>query len=135
MSEWELRNFVIQIVRNSIIQDGASEILSFTDVLGVDPQIWFQDGQGNRAWVIARHFSQVTGSEWEEYVGLVKSNPQLMPFDGYFAAIALASSEPLLLDVEGNLIPLSQRFTCKAPLYRGDGFHIKFDGLKRIHIS
>lgn len=135
MSEWELRNFVIQIVWNSIIQEGASEILSFTDVLGVDPQIWFQDSQGNRAWVIARHFSQVTGREWEEYVGLEKSNHQLMPFDGYFAAFALASSEPLLLDVEGNLIPPSQRFTGKAPLYRGDGFHIKFDGLKRIHIS
>ena len=135
MSEWELRNFAIQIVRNSITQDGASETLSFTDVLGVDPQIWFQDGQGNRAWVIVRHCPQITGSEWEEYVGLEKSNPQLMPYDGYFAAVSLASSEPLLLDLEGHHIPLSERFTGKAPLYRGDGFHIKFDGLRRIHVS
>jgi hypothetical protein len=135
MSEWELRNFVIQIVRNSIMQDRASKILSFTDVLGVDPQIWFQNGQGTRAWVIVRHCPHGTGSEWEEHVGLENSNPQLIPYDGYFAAVSLASSEPLLLDLEGNLIPLSQRFTGKEPLYRGDGFHIKYDGLKQIHIS
>jgi hypothetical protein len=135
MSEWELQNFVIQIVRNSIIKDGASEILSFTDLLGVDPQIWFQDGQGNRAWVIVRHCGQVTGSEWEEHVGLEKLNPQLRTYDGFFAAVALASSAPILLDLEGNIIPLSQRFTGTAPLYRGDGFHIKFGGLKRIYVS
>lgn len=135
MSEWELRNFAIQIVRNAITEDGASEILSFTDVLGVNPQLWFQDGRGNRAWVIVRHCPQISGSEWEEYAGLEKSNPQLVPYDGYFAAVALASSAAVLYDLEGRLIPLLQRFTGEAPLYRGDGFHIKFDGLQRIHVS
>ena len=135
MSEWELRNFAIQIVRDSITRDGSSEILSFTDVLGVDPQVWFQDADGNRAWVIVRHCPQITGNEWGEYAGLEKSNPQLLPYDGYFAAVSLASSEPVLHDLEGNSIPLSQRFTGTAPLYRGDRFHIKFEGLKRIHVS
>jgi len=135
MSEWELRNFAIQIVRDSITRDGSSEILSFTDVLGVDPQVWFQDADGNRAWVIVRHSPQITGSEWEEHAGLEKSNPQLRPYDGYFAAVSLASSAPFLYDLEGKHIPLSERFTGKAPLYRGDGFHIKFEGLKRIHVS
>lgn len=135
MSEWELRNFAIQIVRDSITRDCSSEILSFTDVLGVDPQVWFQDADGNRAWVIVRHCPQITGNEWEEYAGLEKSNPQLRSYDGYFAAVSLASSEPLLLDLEGKLIQLSERFTGKAPLYRGDGFHIKFEELKRIHVS
>lgn len=135
MSEWELRNFVIQIVRDFITQDGASEVLSFTDVLGVDPQVWFQDAQRNRAWVIVRHCPQITGDEWGEFVGLEETNPQLMPYDGYFAAVSLASSEPVLLDLDGKIIPLSERFSGKAPLYRGDGFHIKFEGLKRIHVS
>lgn len=135
MSEWELRNFAIQIVRDSITRDGNSEILSFTDVLGVDPQVWFQDADGNRAWVIVRHCPQMTGNEWEEYAGLEKLNPQLRPYDGYFATVSLASSEPVLFDLEGKLIPLSQRFTSDAPLYRGNGFHIKFEGLKRIHVS
>ena len=135
MSEWELRNFAIQIVRDSITKDGTSEVLSFTDVLGVDPQLWFQEQSGNRGWVIVRHCPQITGEEWRQYTELVQSNPQLMPFDGYFAAVSLASSEPVLHDLEGKIIPLSQRFTGTAPLYRGDGFHIKFEGLKRIHVS
>jgi len=135
MSEWELRNFAIQIVRDSISRDGRSEVLSFTDVLGVDPQIWFQDAAGNRAWVVVRHCPQITGDEWHAHTGMVNANPQLKPYDGYFAAVSLASSAAVLHDLEGNIIPLSQRFTGKAPLYRGDGFHIKFDGLKRIHVS
>jgi hypothetical protein len=135
MSEWELRNFAIQIVRNSITEDGTGEVLSFTDVLGVDPQLWFQDDQGNRAWVIVRHCPQITGNEWHEFTGLEKLNPQLSRYDGYFAAVSLASSAPVLHDLEGNIIPLSQRFAGKAPLYRSDGFHIKFEGIKRIYVS
>jgi len=135
MSEWELRNFAIQIVRDSITRDGSSKILSFTDVLGVDPQVWFQDANADRAWVIVRHCPQITGNEWEPYAGLEKSHPQLQSYDGYFAAVSLASSAPFLHDLDGNLVPLSERFTGKAPLYRGDGFHIKFDGLRRIYVS
>lgn len=104
-------------------------------VLGVDPQIWFQDGQGNRAWVIVRYYPQIKGSEWEEHVGLEKLNSRLRPYDVFFSAVSLASSEPLLLDLEGKLIPLSERFTGNAPLYRGDAFHIKYGGLKRIYIN
>ncbi len=53
----------------------------------------------------------------------------------YFAAVALASCAPVLRDLDGRVIPLSERFTGNAPLYRGDGFSIKYDGLKRIHVS
>jgi len=38
-------------------------------------------------------------------------------------------------DEECNIIPLSQRFTGSAPLYRSDSFHVKFDGLQRIHVA
>jgi len=41
----------------------------------------------------------------------------------------------VLHDLDGSIIPLSERFTGKAPLYRGDGFHIRYEGLKRIHIG
>jgi hypothetical protein len=135
MSKWELRNFAIQIVRDSITRDGRSQVLSFTDVLGVDPQIWFQDDAGKRAWVIVRYCPLIDGNEWKEYVGLEKSNPRLAPYDGYFGAVSLASSAAVLRDLDGRIVPLSERFSGKAPLYRGDGFHVKFDGLQRIHVS
>jgi hypothetical protein len=42
---------------------------------------------------------------------------------------------PELHDEEGNIIPLSERFSGAAPLFRGDGFYIKFEGLQRIYAS
>jgi hypothetical protein len=133
MSEWELRNFAVQVVRNHIEQERKGNILSFCDVLQIDPQIWFEDINGNRCWVVVRNLkNENDASHW---IGLEKSNPQLKPYDGFFAGVSLASSAPILCDTDGNLISLSERFSGKAPLYRGDQFYVKFDGLQRIHVS
>lgn len=135
MSEWELRNFAIQVVRNHIEQEGKGNILSFCDVLKIDPQIWFEDTSGNRCWALVRSLKNANEAAIPHWVGLEKSNPQLKPYDGFFAGVSLASSAPILRDTDGNLIPLSERFSGKAPLYRGDQFYVKFDGLQRIHVS
>jgi len=136
MSKWEMRNFAIQIVINHLEKEGDdARLLSFTDVLGIDPQIWFETSDGARNWIVVRNFAQVGGNEWEKYVGLEKSNPPLRDYDGHFAAVAIASAEAFLYDLEGNHIPLSERFTGSAPIFRGDSFYVKFDGLKRIHVS
>ncbi len=135
MSEWELRNFSIQVVRDHLSNNEAKTILSYCDVLGIDPQIWFEDDSGERSWIVVRYFSAIQGNEKDQWVGFEKSNPQLQQFDGYLAAVSMASSEPFLYDLDGSHIPLSERFTGKAPLYRGDGFYIKFDGLQRIFVS
>lgn len=134
MSEWELRNFCIQIVRNHIEESGG-EVQSFCDVPAIDPQIWFKDKSGNPAWVLVRHFPQIVGDEKSAWIGFEKSNPQLSGFDGYLAAVSIASGEPILLSRDGGIIPLSQRFSGDTPLYRGDKFYIKFEGLQRIFVS
>lgn len=134
LSEWELRNFCIQIVRNHIEETGG-EVMSFCDIPAIDPQIWFKDKSGNRAWVVVRHFPQITSDEKSAWIGFEKSNPQLSDFDGYLAAVSIASGEPFLRNREGTSIPLSQRFSGEAPLYRGDKFYIKFEGLQRIFVS
>jgi hypothetical protein len=133
MSEWELRNMAIQIVRDSVAQNGG-KVLSFTDVLGVDPQVWFEDNAGSRAWIIVRHYPILSGEEGNEFVGIERQHRQLAPFQGYFAAVSMASSEPVLYDRNGGVIPLSRRFDGTAPLYRGDQFYIKFDRLLNIHV-
>lgn len=135
MSKWEMRNFSIQIVMGHLQEKEGAQVLSFTDVLGIDPQIWFENPSGERNWVVVRNFAQVHGNEWEKYVGLEKSNPPLREYDGYFAAVAIASAETVLRDLEGNVIPLSERFTGSAPIFRGDSFYINFGGLKRIYLS
>ena len=134
MSEWELRNFCIQVVRSHIGESGG-EVMSFCDVLAIDPQIWFKDNAGNRAWAVVRHFPQITGDEKSAWIGFEKSNPQLSDFDGYLAAVSIASGEPFLKSRDGAIIPLSQRFSGDAPLYRGNKFLIKFEGLQRIFVS
>lgn len=134
MSEWELRNLCIQVVRDHIKESGG-KVLSFCDVLDIDPQVWFQDKAGNRSWVIVRHYPQITGDEKSAWIGFEKSNPQLSPFDGYFAGVSIASSAPFLKGKDDVLIPLSERFTGNAPRYRGDGFYIRFEGLQRIFVS
>ena len=69
MSEWELRNFAIQIVRNHLEENESHKVLSFCDVIGIDPQIWFEDANGNRHWVIVRHFRHIKGNEKDAFVG------------------------------------------------------------------
>jgi hypothetical protein len=132
MSQWELQNLAIQIVRDSVDQSGG-KVLSFSDVAGIDPQVWFEDSTGRRSWIIVRHYPFLSGKEGEEFIGIARQHAQLTPFAGYFAAISMASSEPVLFDRDGSIIPLSRRFDGTAPLYRGDKFYVKFDGLTKIH--
>lgn len=135
MSEWELRNFAIQIVRDHIEKNLKGSILSYCDVLGIDPQIWFDDQHGNRCWVVVRNFGKIKGSESAEFTGIEARNPQLIPYDGFFAGVSVASSEPFTVDLDAKLVPLSKRFDGSAPVYRGDGFYINFKGLERIHVA
>ncbi len=135
MSEWELHNFAIQIVRDDIGKNMEGSILSYCDVIGIDPQIWFDDQQGNRCWVIVRHFAQIEGTESTPFKGIEARNSQLVPYDGYFAAVSVASSEPFTLDLDAKLVPLSKRFDGSSPVYRGDGFYVSFKGLERIYVG
>lgn len=135
MSAWEIRNFCIQIVRGYIEKNLQAEVLSFCDVIGVDPQIWFQDNQGQRSWVVVRNYTQLSGNEKDEWIGFEKSNPKLTSYDGFLAAIAVVSSEPIVLDLDAKIVPLSKRFDGTAPVYRGDGFYVDFKGLQRIFVA
>ena len=137
MSEWENRNYCIQIVRDHIQETLSSKVLGFCDLMEIDPQIWFEDESGRRNWVIVRHYPSISGSEKNEWIGFEKTNPQLSEYDGHLAALSLVSGEAVTYDAQGNIIPPSKRFTgeTQSPLYRGDRTYIKFDGLQRIFLA
>ena len=135
MSQWELRNFAIQIVRDHIEQSMKGKVLSYCDVIGIDPQVWFEDQHSNRSWVVVRNFPMIHGYESKEFREIERSNPQLVPYDGYFGPVSLASSEPFTVDLDAKLVPLSKRFDGSSPVYRGDGFYINFKGLERIYVA
>lgn len=123
MSQWELSNFAIQVVRNDLEKEG-NQILSFCDLPEVNPQIWFKNNKGETGWVIVKHIKNENEKDYKEWVGLEDRNPQLKPYDGYFASVQLVPS------VGWNGVS-----EFPTDLFRGDGMYVNYKGLERIYVS
>lgn len=118
MSKWELSNFANQIVRSYLEKEG-NQILSFCDLPEVNPQIWFKDKQGNKGWVIVKHITNNYDLTYRQWVGLEDKNPQLKPYDGFFASVQFFS-------INTN---------STTDLNRGDAMNVNYKGLERIYVS
>jgi len=55
MTEWELQDFAVQIVRDHIRDKLGFEIMSTNSNPDVDPSIWFVGESGGPEWVVVRH--------------------------------------------------------------------------------
>jgi len=111
MSEYELNNMAIEIVKD-YVRKRKMQIGSYNDILGIMPQIWFKDENQETSWIyvtysISKNFDD-SSSTLEK---LIKGMPQ---FNGYLAQVGLICADS------------------KLP-YRGSGFYIKFDGIKKIY--
>jgi hypothetical protein len=135
MSEWELRNFAIQVVRNHIKTDLACRIDSFCDDLKIDPQIWFEDANGKLCWVVVRHVKHPGEAAISHWTGLESRNSKLKAFDGFFAGVSFAPSSSGSHGIDGNPASLAESDSKSTRLMRGEVFHISFDGLKRIFVA
>lgn len=118
MSEWELSNFAIQIVKDYMKKEG-NEIISFCDLTDINPQIWFKNKEGEIGWVIAKHIKNDSDLDYRKWVGLEEKSPFLKQFDGYFASVQFYS-------VNTN---------SRSDLYRGDGMYVRYIGLERIYVA
>jgi hypothetical protein len=114
MSDWELRNFSIQVVRNHIEKKG-HEVLSFCDLPEVNPQIWFRDSEEKISWVVVQYSTDKEISKGDSWKDFEQTNEQLIPFDGYFAGVQISSE--------------------KSTLFRGDGMFVNFKRMKQIYQS
>jgi hypothetical protein len=114
MSAWEIHNFAIQVVRQNIEEKGY-EVLSFCDLVEVNPQIWFLDEVGNKNWVIVQSSTGQELSSIDPWRGIEQLNEHLLPFNGYFAGVQISSEKP--------------------SLYRGDGMFVDFEGLEQIYLT
>lgn len=56
MSTWEINDFAIQSVRNYLQDSLKVKILAYQNIVGIDPQIWFEDTEGHKNWIIVRYF-------------------------------------------------------------------------------
>lgn len=120
MSDWDLHDFGIQVVRRRL-QDSGHQIRSWQSSMHFDPSIWFDDGSEN--WVIARSV---------RYPTLVADRPVnidelVASFSksgarGFFASVGVANSNDPF-DPTGNNA---------MPLYRGHPLAVRFTGLEPL---
>jgi len=114
MSDWEIRNFSIQVVRQHIEEQG-HEVLSFCDLPEVNPQIWFRDLEEKISWIIVQYSTAKDVPKADSWKDFEQTNEQLLPFDGYFAGVQISSEN--------------------ATIFRGEGMFVNFKGLKQIYQS
>lgn len=115
MSEWELNNFAICQVMQSINKE-RMKIHSFCDSPGITPQIWFEDKQGKPAWVIVKYALYPTSPD-KIIVNNVEQIATTIPnYDGYIARIAF-------MPINGG------------KCFRKNGFYINFKGLEKVYKS
>lgn len=119
MTDWELHDFAIQVVRNHLSQQ-SKDVTEWQSNLGIDPSIWFQDGN-QRCWVVVRA-ARYPETEAPKPTSL----PQLAAAcaadgdRGFFASVVAANRD----DAFDGSPP--------TPLYRGCGMYVRFTGLESI---
>ena len=128
MSKWEINSMGVNMVIQYIEKENG-KINSYCDVVGVEPQIWFEKN-GRTSYVIVR--SNPPGKRKEKFYINHNLLLRLSEFDGYFADVLFTSSA-ILFDENGKLVPLSKRYGDEDVwMWRGDSFYCHFIGLQPI---
>lgn len=120
MSDWEVHDFAVQVVRDYIVEKLGHELMSSQGNPEVDPAIWFV-GEDGPEWVVVR---AVKYPEKEapipKNIADIAANCTRLSTIGHFASVAVANSEDPF-DPSGKVPPL--------PLWRGHGMFVRFEGL------
>ncbi len=119
MTEWELLDFAVQVVRHDLKERGY-EIMSSHSNPEVDPNIWFEEDMAKGPeWVVVRaaRFPKLRAERPANLDAIARSAAH-MSRRGHFASVGFASAE----DPEG-------------PLWRGHGATIAFDELEPIDLQ
>lgn len=113
MSEWELSNFRVHTVLEDLEHRGLS-ILSFQDIPGIYPNIWFEDKEGVRSWITV---VGVNGIQDKNIPAEVRNMQERIPsqYTGYVARVGVCSAASM------NPTPL-----------RGEGMMVAYKGLERL---
>lgn len=113
MSEWELSNFRVNIVLEDLERRGLN-ILSYQDIPGIYPHIWFEDKEGVRSWIAV---VGVDGIQDKNIPTEVRNMQERIParYIGHVARVGVCSAASM------NPTPL-----------RGEGMMVAYKGLERL---
>jgi hypothetical protein len=113
MTDWELHDMAVQIVRKDLEKDGF-KILSWHGNPHVDPSLWFQKQIGQPEWVIIRHaLYPAKQATKPKNIHEIAKNCAAMSKIGYFASVGIANSDD-----------------STKPPYRGHAMNIRYKGLE-----
>lgn len=108
MSEWELLNFSVdQVVKE--LGEQKLQVLSCQDIPAIYPNLWFQDAEGNRAWVAVLPAFGTKHADIRIPAEVQTTHRRLQKScAGYIARIAVTSAEhPGAHPHRGELLTLS----------------------------
>ena len=117
MTDWELHDFGVQVVRTHITESLGRQLMSSQGNPSVDPSIWFVGEQGPE-WVVVRavRYPQKE-APLPSNIQRIAENCSPLSRVGHFASVALANAA----DKFDGGPPM--------PLWRGAGMYVSFAGL------
>ena len=120
MTDWELQDFAVQVVRNYVENKMSYQVMSSQGNPSVDPSMWFIGDHGPE-WIVIRA-CRYPDIQAEIPKNLAEITSRLGS-KGYFASVGFANVDDAF-DPSGSVPPL--------PLWRGHGFHVRFKGLDLV---
>jgi hypothetical protein len=118
MTDWELHDSAIQIVRDHL-QNSGKKVISWNSSPIVQPALWFQDGD-KPAWCIVRMYTYPDPQPGlPENIADIQRQLEPMGCRGYHAEV--------------GFIPLGQQEGDPClPFYRGDACSVNFQGIQPL---
>lgn len=130
MTDWELQDFAVQVVRTQLEQEG-HQIMSYQSDPGVDPSIWFV-GKNGPEWVAVRAARwPASNAPHPSSIEKTRAGFEHVSKHGNFAGVVVANAKDPFDPTGENALPLlrghelSVKFTGLEPLINDDNIFIQ----------
>lgn len=119
MTDWELHDMAVQVVRDQIVKEGR-ELMSSQGNPSVDPSIWLVGDRGPE-WVVVRAVRYpARQANIPANLSEIARSCERLSKTGHFASVGIANSNDAF-DSEKEV---------PKPLWRGHGMYIRYTGLE-----
>lgn len=127
MTDWELQDFAVQVVKQKIEKDGY-ELMSFCTDPEVNPSLWFVGASGRPEWVVVKsaRYPVKRASRPSNMREIAASVGQAGA--GHFASVVVVNSED-------SFDPMAAETGNFTPLFRGAQLIVNFSGLEPAIVS
>jgi len=122
------------LTTNFIVDELQKAGMTIIKTDSIEPQVWFTDRNGEKRYVII-HTVSANIPDSANYKFNVLLMEKLSPFKGYYAKVGLFSSDAIMLNEEGKLVPLGERDDINHPtdiIFKDTEISIMFDGFHPI---